>query len=44
MKKIILILITISLLTNLAKADVKISGFMQHIVGMGDDVDGGCYR
>ena len=41
MKKIILILITISLFTNLAKADVKISGFMQHIVGMGDDVDGG---
>ena len=26
---------------NIAKADVSISGFMQHIVGMGDEVDGG---
>ena len=26
---------------NIAKADVSISGFVQHIVGMGDEVDGG---
>ena len=26
---------------GIAKADVTISGFMQHIVGMGDEVDGG---
>ena len=25
----------------IAKADAKISGFMQHIIGMGDDIDGG---
>ena len=29
---------------NIAKADVSISGFMQHIVGMGDEVDGGGIR
>ena len=41
MKKIIIILLTTCMFTNLAKADVTISGFMQHIIGMGDDVDGG---
>jgi len=35
------IIIMVFTFTNLAKADVKISGFMQHIVGMGDEIDGG---
>ena len=27
--------------SGIVKADAKISGFMQHIIGMGDDIDGG---
>ena len=41
MKKFLIFIITIFMFTGLARADVKISGFMQHIIGMGDDVDGG---
>ncbi len=41
MKKFLIFIITIFMFTGLARADAKISGFMQHIIGMGDDVDGG---
>ena len=42
MFKLIISMVFIAYSTaNVAKADVSISGFMQHIVGMGDEVDGG---
>jgi hypothetical protein len=41
LKLLFSIILMVFTFTNLAKADVKISGFMQHIVGMGDEIDGG---
>ena len=43
MNKILISLLTMIFITlsSIANADVKISGFMQHIIGMGDEVDGG---
>ena len=42
MVKILFSIIIMALsFSGIAKADAKISGFMQHIIGMGDDIDGG---
>ena len=40
-KVLLSIVIAAFTFTGVAKADAKISGFMQHIIGMGDDIDGG---
>jgi len=43
MNKIVISILTMFFITlsSIASADVKISGFMQHIIGMGDEIDGG---